>query len=54
MHLIECSLDADVKWALVYGISDNPRKIWDINHAREVLGYNPQDSAPREIFPGVE
>lgn len=54
VHLIERSLDADVTWALVYGISDNPRKIWDIEHAREVLGYNPQDSAPREIFPGIE
>lgn len=54
VHLIERSIDADVTWALVYGISDNPHKIWDIDHAREVLGYNPQDSAPREIFPGVE
>lgn len=54
VHLIERSVEADVTWALVYGISDNPRKIWDIEHARDVLGYEPQDSAPREIFPGVE
>lgn len=54
VHLIERSIEAEVSWALVYGISDNPRKIWDIEHARDVLGYDPQDSAPREIFPGVE
>ncbi len=54
VHLIERSIEADVKWALVYGISDNPRKFWDIEHAREVLGYSPQDSAPRELFPGEE
>lgn len=54
IHLIERSIEADVNWAIVYGISDNPRKIWDIEHARKVLGYQPQDSTPREIFPGVE
>jgi nucleoside-diphosphate-sugar epimerase len=54
VHLIERSIDANVAWALVYGISDNPRKLWDIEHAREVLGYNPKDSAPRELLPGEE
>ena len=54
IQLIERSIEADVRWALVYGISDNPRKLWDIDHAREVLGYEPQDAAPREILPGVE
>jgi nucleoside-diphosphate-sugar epimerase len=52
IQLIEKSLQTDRPWALVYGISDNPRKIWDIDHAREVLGYEPQDGAPEEIFPG--
>jgi nucleoside-diphosphate-sugar epimerase len=51
VQLIEKSLQTNRDWALVYGISDNPRKIWDINHAREVLGYEPQDSAPEEILP---
>lgn len=54
IHLIERSIEADVTWALVYGISDNPRKLWDIEHARDVLGYDPQDSPPREVLPGVE
>ncbi|HEV2529271.1 MAG TPA: NAD(P)-dependent oxidoreductase [Thermomicrobiales bacterium] len=42
----QCLVVPDVRWALVYGISDNPRQYWDINHARALLGYDPQDSAP--------
>lgn len=46
-ELIGCCLDAEgVRWAVVYGISDNPRKFWDLSHARELLGYEPRDSAP--------
>ena len=45
-HLIERCLEVDVRWALVYGISDNPRQFWDISHARELLGYAPRDRAP--------
>jgi nucleoside-diphosphate-sugar epimerase len=41
-----CLTVAEPRWALVYGISDNPRQYWDIGHARAVLGYDPQDSAP--------
>lgn len=54
VHLIERSIEADTNWAIVYGTSNNPRQIWDLQHARKVLGYQPQDSTPREIFPGVE
>lgn len=47
-ELIANCLDADdVRWAVVYGISDNPRQFWDLSHARELLGYQPKDSAPR-------
>jgi nucleoside-diphosphate-sugar epimerase len=47
-ELIACCLEADqVRWAIVYGISDNPRQFWDLSHARQILGYNPVDSAPR-------
>lgn len=52
VQLIEKSLQTNLDWVLCYGVSDNPRKIWDINHTREVLGYDPQDAAPEEIFPG--
>ncbi|MEA2530080.1 MAG: dependent glucose-6-phosphate dehydrogenase [Thermomicrobiales bacterium] len=45
--LIAACLDADdVGWAVVYGISDNPRQFWDLSHAREVLGWTPKDGAP--------
>jgi len=45
-HIGRC-LDADdVRWTVVYGISDNPRQFWDLGHAWEVLGYDPQDQAP--------
>lgn len=52
VQLIEKSLETNHDWVLVYGISDNPRKIWDISHARDVLEYEPRDSSPEEIFPG--
>ncbi len=45
--LIEAAIDAeDLRWAVVYGISNNPRRFWDIEHARELLGYTPEDAAP--------
>lgn len=50
-QLVEKCLDSDLPWVLCYGVSDNPRKFWDIEHAREVLGYQPRDSAPLEIEP---
>jgi NAD+ dependent glucose-6-phosphate dehydrogenase len=46
-ELIATCLDAeDVSWAVVYGVSANPRRFWDLSHARELLGWEPQDSAP--------
>lgn len=46
-QLIERCLEAtEVGWAVVYGISNNPRQFWDLQHARNLLGYEPQDSAP--------
>ncbi len=51
VQLIERCLESDRDWVLCYGISDNPRRFWDIEHARDVLGYAPQDAAPAEIVP---
>lgn len=46
-QLISRCLDADhIRFGIYYGISNNPRQFWDISHAREELGYEPQDSAP--------
>jgi nucleoside-diphosphate-sugar epimerase len=45
--LIAACIDAeDVGWAVVYGISDNPRQFWDLAHGRELLRWFPQDRAP--------
>jgi nucleoside-diphosphate-sugar epimerase len=46
-ELIACCLEAtDVRWAIVYGISNNPRQFWDLSHARELLKFEPKDRAP--------
>jgi nucleoside-diphosphate-sugar epimerase len=46
-ELISACLEAkDVPWAVVYGISNNPRQFWDLSHAKELLGWEPKDSAP--------
>jgi len=46
-ELIAACLEAkDVSWAIVYGISANPGAFWDMSSAKELLGFEPQDSAP--------
>ena len=50
-QLFRRALAADVRWAVVYGTSDNPRQIWDLEPARRLLGFRPQDSAPVEDGP---
>ena len=44
-HLFERCLNADYDFEIVYGISDNDRKYYSIDRAREVLGYDPQDNS---------
>ena len=44
-HLFERCLVADYGFEVVYGISDNDRKYYSIDTAREVLGYDPQDNS---------
>ncbi|MFB6223808.1 MAG: NAD-dependent glucose-6-phosphate dehydrogenase Azf [Haloarcula sp.] len=51
-HIHECALEADYEYEIVYGISDNDRKYYSIERAREVLGYNPQDNSAH--FDGEE
>lgn len=43
-HLVDCCLQDDsVEYDVFYGISDNAGTWFDLGHAREVLGYDPQD-----------
>ncbi|MBA2278071.1 MAG: NAD(P)-dependent oxidoreductase [Chloroflexia bacterium] len=49
VQLITRCLESDERWALVYGISDNPRQFWDLGHARGILEYAPRDGAPEAV-----
>jgi NAD+ dependent glucose-6-phosphate dehydrogenase len=51
-HLFDRCLQADYDFEIVYGISDNDRKYYSIERAREVLGYDPQDNSAH--FDGEE
>ncbi|AFZ72537.1 NAD-dependent glucose-6-phosphate dehydrogenase Azf [Natronobacterium gregoryi] len=44
-HLFDRCIQADYDYEIVYGISDNDRKYYSIERAREVLGYEPQDNS---------
>jgi NAD+ dependent glucose-6-phosphate dehydrogenase len=44
-HLFDRCLQADYDYEIVYGISDNDRKYYSLERAREVLGYHPQDNS---------
>ena len=46
-QLVEKCLEAThVKFDIFYGISNNPHRFFDLEHARDVLGYEPQDQPP--------
>jgi NAD+ dependent glucose-6-phosphate dehydrogenase len=38
-----CLQDETVTFERFFATSDNPRSWWDIEHAKDVLGYDPQD-----------
>ena len=44
-HLFDRCLRADYGYEIVYGISDNDRKFYSLERAREVLGYEPRDNS---------
>lgn len=45
-RLVRCAVEAPgIHYEVVYGISNNTRRWWDLDRAREVLGYSPQDDA---------
>ena len=46
-ELIAACIEAEhVPWAVVYATSNNPRQMWDLSHAKELLGWVPRDAAP--------
>ncbi|MFB6220818.1 MAG: NAD-dependent glucose-6-phosphate dehydrogenase Azf [Halolamina sp.] len=51
-HLFDRCLRAEYDYEIVYGISDNDRKYYSIERAREVLGYDPVDNSAAYTFEG--
>jgi len=44
-HIVDCFLQDDtVEFDIFYGVSDNDARWFDIEHAREVVGYDPADN----------
>lgn len=44
-HMVDCCLqDNSVDFDIFYGVSDNYRRWFDLEHARAVIGYNPEDN----------
>ena len=51
-HMVECCLaDMDISFDIFYGVSDNERSWLDIDHARERIGYEPQDCSEEYSSP---
>ena len=44
-HLFDRCLQAEYDFEIVYGISDNDRKFYSLERAREALGYEPKDNS---------
>jgi nucleoside-diphosphate-sugar epimerase len=45
-QLVDCSLRSSAPaFDVFYGVSDNPTRWFDVDHARAVLGYEPRDGA---------
>jgi NAD+ dependent glucose-6-phosphate dehydrogenase len=40
----------DLKYAVVFACSDNPTRWRDIEHAKEILGFVPEDSSANHGF----
>jgi uronate dehydrogenase len=45
-RLVRAAVEASgIRFEVVYGISNNTRRWWDLGRARDVLGYAPEDDA---------
>jgi NAD+ dependent glucose-6-phosphate dehydrogenase len=51
-HIHDCALQADYDYEIVYGISDNDRKYYSLERAKDVLGYEPMDNSAEFTFEG--
>lgn len=46
VSLVAAAIEADVRWAIAYGVSDNPGRFWSLEPGRRHLGWSPADRAP--------
>ncbi len=46
-QLITKSLRSSLRFGIFFGISNNSKRQWDLDNAREMLGYEPMDDAAR-------
>jgi NAD+ dependent glucose-6-phosphate dehydrogenase len=51
-HLFDRCVKAEYDYEIVYGISDNDRKYYSIERAKEVLDYEPLDNSADYTFEG--
>ena len=42
--IVKC-IRSDVKFAIFFGLSNNTGRYWDIDNAKQLVGYSPQDNA---------
>ena len=52
-HLFDRCIRADYGFEIVYGISDNERRYYSIERAREALGYDPRDDSANYHLDGT-
>ncbi len=45
VELVRRSLEADVRFAVVYGVSDNAGRFWDLEASERLLGFVPREGA---------
>lgn len=46
-HLLAAAIDSPLRWAVVFGVSDNPTRIWSLDGARDLLGFKPTERPDR-------
>lgn len=48
-QLIVKSIESDARFAVLFAVSDNPDRHWDLDAARATVGYIPEDRAPDHL-----
>ena len=49
-QLVVKSIQSDARFGVLFAVSDNPRRRWDLDDARTMVGYAPEDRAPDRLL----